>query len=224
MERSQAIGQPVCYDRPYQSQRRREAAMMVKHLFRLFIRRYGVALLIVAVLWADSAITAIIVRHNTTVEVTEQVTSEMRREFQDYLIEQEQERQAASFMTGDASLQAAMDEESDAIARVIGTMTTKRMKQTMIWNILVRVDSPFYPNNVKDVVGQPQQWMFYDEKNPIRDDDKQLALEQLKLWHEGRYPAGLSANYVYGEWSTNDYVLRDNWEKNSKTNYWRFPE
>ncbi len=127
-------------------------------------------------------------------------------------------------MTGDASLQAAMDEESDAIARVIGTMTTKRMKQTMIWNILVRVDSPFYPNNVKDVVGQPQQWMFYDEKNPIRDDDKQLALEQLKLWHEGRYPAGLSANYVYGEWSTNDYVLRDNWEKNSKTNYWRFPE
>ena len=104
---------------------------------------------------------------------------------------------------------AAMDQEADAIARVIGTMSTKRMKLTMMWNILVRVDSPFYPNSVSEVVAQPQQWMFYDEKNPIREDDKQLVLEQLKLWHEGRYPKTKNKK----EAKTNEYGSKPQKEK-----------
>lgn len=193
-----------------------------------FVKRYGLAIAAILALavWtaATGLITGSIVRHNTEIEVTERVTSEMRAGFQEYLEEQKRAESARYFLSGDASREAAMNQEADAIARVIGTMSTKRQKQTMIWNILCRVDSPAYPGTVQEVIAQPQQWMFYDEGNPIREDDRTLALEQLKLWHEGRYPSGLSSAFVYGEWSQTDYVLRDSWEKNSRTNYWRMPD
>ena len=129
-------------------------------------------------------------------------------------------------VVGDGSMQAEIEREADAIAPVIAKMATKRMKQTEVWNILMRVDSPFYPDSVEEVVSVPNQWTFFDptEKNPIKDDDRKLAIEQLKLWHDGRYPAGLTVEHVYGEWSSNDYVLRNTWEKTSKTEYWRMPE
>ena len=193
-----------------------------------FLKRYGLAMTAILLLAVYTVglcvVTGSIVRHNTEAEVTERVTAQMRGEFQQYMVQQEQERMASGLLTGEASLQSTMNAEADAIARAIGPMSTKRQKQTMIWNILVRVDSKTYPNTVQEVIAQPQQWMFYDEKNPIREDDRTLALEQLKLWHEGRYPAGLSTTYVYGEWSQTDYVLRDKWEKDSRTNYWRMPE
>lgn len=193
-----------------------------------FLKRYGPALVFILVLAVYTVslccVTGSIVRHNTEAEVTERVTHEMQARFQAYLDEQKEQESARYFLSGDASREAALNQEADAIARAIGPMSTKRQKQTMIWNILVRVDSPFYPDTVEEVIAQPQQWMFYDEKNPIREDDRTLALEQLKLWHEGRYPAGLSTTYVYGEWSQTDYVLRDKWEKDSSTNYWRMPE
>ena len=193
-----------------------------------FLKRYGFALALIAAMAAYTAlvgvITGSVVRRNTEIEVTERVTSEMRAGFQSYLEEQRRQEGAKYFLSGEASREAALNQEADAIARAIGPMVTKRMKQTMIWNILCRVDNPAYPNTVQEVIAQPQQWMFYTESNPIREDDRTLALEQLELWHEGRYPAGLSATYVYGEWSQTDYVLRDRWEKDSTTNYWRMPE
>ena len=193
-----------------------------------FLKRYGLALTLIAAMAVYTAlvgiITGSIVRHNTEAEVTERVTHEMYASFQAYLDQQKEEEAARHFLSGDASREAALNQEADAIARAIGPMATKRMKQTMIWNILCRVDNPAYPGTVEDVIAQPQQWMFYSESNPIREDDRVLALEQLKLWHEGRYQAGLSNAFVYGEWSQNDYVLRDRWEKDSSTNYWRMPE
>ena len=193
-----------------------------------FLKRYGIAL-IVMFAWAASVmisccITGTIVHRNTERETAERVRNEMIGNMQSYIEQQEQERMASTLMTGDASLQAAMEAEADVIARAIGPMATKRMKQSMIWNILARVDSKSYPNSVQEVVEQPQQWMFYKSENPIRDDDRELAMEQLALWHEGRYPAGLKTEMVFAEWSQNDYVLRNTWDKTSSTEYWRFPE
>ena len=86
------------------------------------------------------------------------------------------------------------------------------------------MDSAAYPGSVEAVISQPQQWMFYSDGNPIRDDDKSLAMEQLKAWHEGRYPAGFSDDFVYAEWSKSDIALRNTWEKTSATSWWRMPE
>lgn len=191
-----------------------------------FIRQYGILLAALALFagwsWGISAVTARRVEKEVTERLSTQYAAEYEARMEAYISQQE----AIERVLGDGSMQAQMEREADAITQVVGKMKTKRMKLSETWNILMRVDSPFYPSTVEDVVSVPGQWMFFepDGKNPIRDDDRALVLEQVKLWHEGRYPAGLTIDFVYGEWSENDYVLRNKWEKDSTTEYWRFPE
>lgn len=179
-------------------------------------------------LWTAGAcwITASIVRHNTEVETEERVRHEMNGNMQSYLDQQEQQRMATGLLTGADSLQAAMDSEADALAKLLYGYRNNslRDRKTLIWCAIARADSNAYPGTIEAVVNQSQQWMFYSENNPVREDDRQLALEQLKLWHDGKYPAGFSNEFVYAEWSQNDIALRNTWEKNSKTAYWRMPE
>jgi len=189
-----------------------------------FIRQYGILLAALGLFAGWSLGIAAVTAHRVEKEVTERLTAKYAAEYEARMNAYISQQEAIERVLGDGSMQAQIDREADAIARVIGTMESRRMKLTMLWNILIRVDNPLYPDSVEDVIAQPKQWMFYSEDNPIRDDDCRLAQEQLKLWHEGRYPSGLTVEYVYGEWSTGDYVLRDRWEKNSRTQYWRFPE
>lgn len=189
-----------------------------------FFRNHGIALVAFATLLLWTGCVAFVagrrVRAKTEERLSAQYAAEYEAKLRAYIDEQEAMRRAV----GDESMQAQMEREADAIARAVGPMKTRNMKLTMCWNILARVDSPFYPDTVEDVVNQPQQWMFYDAGNPIRDDDRELVLEQIKLWHEGRYPAKFTNAFVYAEWSSNDYQLRDTWEKTSRTEYWRYPE
>lgn len=191
-----------------------------------FIRQYGILLAALALFagwsWGISAVTA----NRVEKEVTERLSAKYAAEYEARMNAYISQQEAIERVLGDGSMQAQMEREADAIAQVVGKMKTKRMKLSETWNILMRVDSPFYANTVEDVVFVSGQWMFFepDGKNPIRDDDRALVLEQVKLWHEGRYPAGLTADFLYGEWSENDYVLRNKWEKDSTTEYWRFPE
>lgn len=191
-----------------------------------FVRRYGILLATLALFagWSLglSTLTARWVEKEVTVRLSAQYAAEYEARMNAYISQQE----AIERVLGDGSMQAQMEREADAITQVIGKMKTKRMKLSETWNILMRVDSPLYGNTIEEVVSVPGQWMFFepDGKNPIRDDDRALVLEQVRLWHEGRYPAGLTTDFVYGEWSENDYVLRNKWQKDSTTEYWRFPE
>lgn len=189
-----------------------------------FIRRHGILLIGLAALIAWTAIIWITASATSKKKTTAALTAKYDSEYEMKMQAFKDELVELNTPTPDQVLEKQIRQEADEIARAIGTMSSKRMKQSMLWNILMRVDSPYYPNTVKEVVRQPSQWMFYNEGNPVRDDDVNLALEQLRLWHEGRYPAGLSSTFVYGEWSEHDYVLRDTWDKTYKTNYWRMPE
>lgn len=119
-----------------------------------------------------------------------------------------------------------MSEEADALARLLYGYRNNslRDRKTLIWCVLMRVDSPAYPGTVGGVVNQAQQWMFYSPENPIREDDRRIALDQLKAWHEGKYPAGLSTEFVFAEWSEHDIALRNEFQTGSRTAYWRMPE
>ena len=207
-----------------------DSRMKIKHflteLAEKATKKYGIAAALLAAFllygWAIAAWT----EHRVTKEVTEAVTIQLRGDFQRYLAEQENARMAAGLVTGDASKQAAMEAEADAIARLLYGYrdNSLRDRRTLIWCVLARTDSPAYPNTVEAVVDQAQQWMFYKPDNPIRDDDRNLALEQLQAWHDGRYPAGISADFVYAEWSAHDIALRNEYKTGSTTKYWRFPE
>ena len=198
----------------------------VKRWATNFIRKYGILIAGLALFgawsWGISAVTA----HRVEKEVTERLSAQYSAEYEARMNAYISQQEAIERVIGDGSMMAQIEREADAITQVVGKMKTKRMKLSETWNILMRVDSPFYPNTVEEVVFVPGQWMFFepDGKNPIRDDDRALVLEQVKLWHEGRYPSGLTTDFLYGEWSENDYVLRNKWEKDSTTEYWRFPE
>ena len=189
-----------------------------------FMRRYGILCTALIFLFAWSALVWITAYREASIKVTEELTAEYDHEY---------ELKEAAFIEAwtaehtpseDEELEAQIRKEADLIARAIGPMKTQTMKLTMLWNILARVDSPYYPDTVEEVIAQPKQWMFYDENNPIREDDVELAMDQLRNWHEGRYPARFDSSLVYGQWSQNDYVLFDNWSQGMGTKTWRYGE
>ena len=208
-----------------------ELALPAKHVAKrnnirntVFFRKYGILTIAVLLFIFWTFMIWFISAGITKAKVTNFLTQKYDVEYELRINEYVTDFEAAHTPTEDEYLQRQIRAEADYLAKAIGTMSTKQMKLSMLWNILMRVDSPYYPNTVKEVVEQPNQWMFYSDSNPIRNNDVNLAIEQLQFWHEGRYPSNLSSTFVYGEWSEHDYVLRDTWDKSSKTNYWRYPE
>lgn len=200
--------------------------MRILLFFDGFLKRNAIAMLVIAALALEGWAVAIYTEKRVTKEVTASVTAELRQGFQKYLDEMERQRMASGLLTGEASLQAAMEDEAKAIAKLLYGYRNNslRDRKTLIWCVLARVDSNAYPNTVEAVVDQAKQWMFYQSNNPVRPDDQELAMEMLKEWHDGKYPAEFSSEFVYAEWSAHDIALRNEYQTSSKTAYWRYPE
>ena len=187
-----------------------------------FIKRHGILIVIglILTLWTWTVTT--IAAHNARVDTRAELEAEYKAKIAAFYEAQAAEWEASQTAAQEADAQ--MEREAEALARLIGPLKTKRMRGTMIWNVLARVDNPSYPSSVEEVIEQPKQWIFYSESNAWTEENKQLALEQLTLWHSGQYPSGLDSSFVFGEWSENDYALRNTWDKTSRTLYWRMPE
>lgn len=113
--------------------------------------------------------------------------------------------------------------EAEYIAKVIyGTARdhADADKRAVIWCILNRVEHHSHPNSVIEVCEQPKQWMGYSSENPILTDIYDLALAELKIWYNnGHRP--MSNEYVYLSWSSKEIILRNTFEENKNTRYWR---
>lgn len=116
-----------------------------------------------------------------------------------------------------------IEREAEYIAKVIyGTARNHADsdKRAVVWCILNRVEHYAHPNTVAEVCEQPKQWMGYSNDNPVLIENYDLALEELKTWHsDGHRP--LSNDYIYLTWSSKEILLRDTFEENKNTNYWR---
>ena len=115
-----------------------------------------------------------------------------------------------------------LHQEAEYIAKVLyGTARNhdERDQKTAIWCILNRVDSVGFPSTVKEVCQQPSQWIGYSDNNPILNDLYEVALQELETWHNNYRP--ISKNYVYMSWFSSEISLRDTYEIESSTRYWR---
>ena len=92
--------------------------------------------------------------------------------------------------------------------------------RAIVWCILNRVDNHAYPDTVQAVCQQKSQWMGYSDDNPVIAKLYDIALAELKSWHNG-VPRPMSAEYVYMTWSSKEILLRDTFAENKSTNYWR---
>lgn len=206
-------------------ERIREALHMSEQT-RRFFRKYGVALIAILLLGLWTWVVSAIATYNATAETTERLSVEYEARYRQQLQAWTEEQTAQRLLTGSASLEARMSEEADALAKLLYGYrnNSKRDRVTLVWCVLARVDNSSYPGSVEGVVDQAQQWMFYENNNPIREEDRELALEQLRIWHEGRYPSGLTSEFVFAEWSQTSIRLFDNFEDRNVREYWRATE
>ena len=92
--------------------------------------------------------------------------------------------------------------------------------RAVAWCIFNRVDNPAYPNSVQAVCQQAKQWMGYSDDNPVIAKLYDIALTELKSWHNG-VPRPMTADYVYMNWSSREIYLRNTFAEDRNTSYWR---
>ena len=92
--------------------------------------------------------------------------------------------------------------------------------RAVAWCIFNRVDNPAYPNSVQAVCQQAKQWMGYSDDNPVIAKLYDIALTELKSWHNG-VPRPMTADYVYMNWSSREIYLRNTFVEDRNTSYWR---
>lgn len=113
--------------------------------------------------------------------------------------------------------------EAEEIAKVLyGTAryNSKADQRLVVWCIINRVESNNYPDTVAEVCQQADQWMGYSPDNPVVEGLWELAGEELAKYYSGA-PRPLGPEYVFLSWTEDEIVLRDRFEENGRTHYWR---
>ena len=116
-----------------------------------------------------------------------------------------------------------IEREAEYIAKVLYGIARNHAdsyKRAVVWCILNRVEHHSHPNTIMAVCEQPKQWMGYSSENPVLTELYDLALAELKTWYSGGHRP-MSNDYIYLTWSSKEILLRDTFEENKSTNYWR---
>ena len=116
-----------------------------------------------------------------------------------------------------------IEREAECIARVLyGTARNhaESDQRAVVWCVLNRVEHYAHPDTVAEVCEQPKQWMGYSSDNPVLTELYDLALAELKIWYsDGHRP--MNNSFFFLTWSSKEILLRDTFEENRSTNYWR---
>ena len=200
----------------------------IKEWLYKFWKRNMIAILVLAAFVLEGWVVAAVTEKRVTKEVTAEVETRMRAGFSQYLRDQEYQASAEQFLAGDASFEAALDLDSEWGAKLIyGYLTNGNISRTQAKAIICCAEARTisgYDSSFEAAVRRDKQWQWYSDSNPVREEDKELVKSVLRDLRSGRYPNGFTDAFIFMEWTPGDIVLRDKWEKDSKTHYWRFPE
>ena len=167
--------------------------------FRDFKIRNGIGLILLFA-WAASMmigciVTGLIVRHNTAVRVTQEVTSQLRQDFQRYLDQMEQEQKAAQFLTGDASFEAAVEGLAGPMSQVIATYAmdygvNREGLYTIGWVFCARYaqNSTEFGRTPQEILEKKNAWEGKVVGHAVRPQDTELAAEISRAFLSGQYP------------------------------------
>ena len=183
-------------DEPTPPPRQSPPRFNLQDWIRDFKIRNGIGLILLFV-WAASmmigcCITGVIVRHNTTVRVTQEVTSQLRQDFQRYLDQMEQEQKAAQFLTGDASFEAAVEGLAVPMAQVIATYAqdygvTQEGLYTIGWVFCARYarNSTEFGKTPQEILEKDRAWEGNVVGHAVRPQDTELAREIARAFLSG---------------------------------------
>ena len=188
------------------------------------VKRYGIIVAGAALFTLYTIVLSWLVHAGAVKQVRMDMEAEYAARLEAYKEEQARAVQAEHWLSGTASLDAAINQAVDAVAPVIAKLNTDQQKLTEVCCMLARVMNRYYPNSFEEVAEQPSQWMFYDGTNKTcTDHDRELAESIIRPYMtNGTVPFGLTDQMVYGEWSTNDFVLRDSYKTTSTMHTFRY--
>ena len=188
------------------------------------VKRYGIVVAGAALFTLYTIVLSWCVHAGAVKQVRADMEIEYAAKLEEYKLEQARAVQAEHWLSGTASLDAAINQAVDAVAPVIAKLNTDQQKLTEACCMLARVMNKYYPNSFEEVAEQPSQWMFYDGTNKTcTDHDRDLAESIIRPYMtNGTVPFGLTDQMVYGEWSTNDFVLRDSYKTTSTMHTFRY--
>lgn len=175
-------------------------------------------------------ITGAIVRHNTTEEVTQEVQSEMRANFQQYLDQQEQDRRAAQFLSGEESREAAINELADWMDELIATYrmdygVTEDGARTLAWVFIARLitNSTEFGKSAQEIIERSGAWEGKVIGHAVRNEDTELCREVARDYFEGHYPDGFTSSMTFcNREAAGGVVARNQFITGPNTVYWRF--
>ena len=144
---------------------------------------------------------------------------------QNYILEQEhiQAEKEAALNATNSAFEEMIDREANLLAKVLYGVKDNSTDdlRTYCWCVFNRVDNLQFANTLEEVISQPNQWMRYNENNEVLLKIKQVAREELLVWHD-RTSRPCSSDYIYMDWTPNDIVLRTDFVASRSTRYWRY--
>lgn len=87
-----------------------------------------------------------------------------------------------------------------------------------VWVIENRLDTSWYPDTIKGVCEQSQQFYGYNKDNRVEERLMNIAVDELtKYFVDGE--RGTDKSYLYMELTSYSVILRDNFNKENGTHY-----
>jgi hypothetical protein len=194
-----------------------------------FIRRNLIAILVLTAFALEGWIVAVYTEHKVSREVRQTVEAEMRQSFAVYLEEQEQKRQAANLLTGDASLQAAIDAMVEPVARHIAGLrmdrgVTVNGAKTYVWGVdFSRLASGKYGRTIEEVLAGNIEG--YKEDHAVRQEDRDISRELCTAYMHGERPNKWTPDLEFAEINADGSVTaRNKLKTDSTTRFWGYEE
>lgn len=181
-----------------------------------FLRRWRGLWLILAAAVLYTSVVCVICRAVMTPRILKQAEARFQEELTAYIEEQEekakeQEDQARAIERSEENRRKRL---ADMLAVALYAFRFNSVEDiiTACWCFFNRVDITTgeyaYLSTLEEVIAQPGQWMGYDPNNPVLDDLRKIAYEQLKIWLDGE-SRPVSAEFVFLVWSESEIYLKD---------------
>lgn len=189
-----------------------------------FRRKWGIFIIGAAIFTIYTILLSAGVEHRTEVRVRQEMAGEAAAAVEQYKAEQARETQKQYFLSGDASREAFINQEIDAAAHFIAEEANETMKGTKLGVAIARLMAGGYGSTLREVINQPDQWMFYSgEDNKFTQADREFAEGIVRRYYEDNIiPNDLTTDIQWIIWSPGDYQAMNNWNASAATRKWRY--
>lgn len=192
---------------------------------RKFLKKHSILLGAVLFLVLYTLIVTSIARHNAIQETTEELSIKYQAEYDSKLQAYIDEQTQLALESAEAKQKTEMERKATCMAKAAYGVRKIASGisdiRTYYWSMFCREHNSTFPNDIEQVVSQPNQYMGYSENNPVLEEYYQAALEELETFYNGRWP--ITDDYVYCGWDSNGHFeLRNEFIEGKSTRTWYY--